>query len=771
MAALDYISFGDFEVPPLDLSAFSVPTRTQDPAWELESECSDTTSGKGADEESDATLPQQEAASSSDLSNLNGGHKSSNSHTEQHSPSIQKVGKQEPLPGPSEHQTILSAPDTATLKPSSGPAADPVVVSMAEKPNTGNTAPSKTIQANQEAKEISITSDGCYYLSVDASRLQTSKQLRAAVCRKLGLASDTKLLIYLITDDGVTGEEALADGAFVKEVLFPRDHSLAKFLVLQDTHQHAGPQRSSEAGLPTGSTIPAVKQGQRISNHYGSDPLALYMVQTHDTQARDSTLPPYKPTQSYSAGISGVGLKIDTPAKNRTKDLSTTRPESKDVPPSKMGHVQSFPSFSSPGMPTSSCPTAPGSSVQQSIKDRYQFLRTGSPPTLEAFKSSLPKPNTPVPRQSRREVPDEDEQIKIRDGSRARNVPVDFVSGELCDHCQTLGHQRFHCNVCNYVFCDPCWMLQFPHRVPRSGPGVLPHEKTDVHIAKKISNVFSPQSKEEQREKLHMDDIDTTWFGVVREGHERPMFQDYGRYATLVATVKEMRLGTISSLSTTSATEEALYPSLVSFVGQTGAGKSSLIKLLIDLKSDEDEPFETPVVGAAGSDVATSEDVHLYLDPDSSSSESQAPLLFADCEGLEGGERDPAGAKFKRKMASVQNGAYGGLRKPTSERELAWADTPKKQSRDFAVAHLYPRLLYTFSDVIVFVLKNPRYVLCRAGEELELLRGSCAVSRNWHPRSHISHNLLKKAQNTGTSPLGLSSPSFCGHGCAYLQEH
>lgn len=320
---------------------------------------------------------------------------------------------------------------------------------------------------------------------------------------------------------------------------------------------------------------------------------------------------------------------------------------------------------------------------------------------------SLQDPDNPDLRQSRREQ-SQTEQVKIRDGSRARHIPVNFVSGELCDYCQTCGHRRFHCNVCKFVFCDPCWELQFPHRVKQTAAGALPHERTDPHIAKKIGNVLSPQLKEEQREQQHIDDIDTTWFGVVREGHERPLLQDYGRYATLVASVKELRLGSISSLSASSDCGEALYPSLVSFVGQTGAGKSSLIKLLIDLKSDEDEPFETPVVGAAGRDVATSEDVHLYLDPDSS--ESQAPLLFADCEGLEGGERDPVGAKLKRKMASLQNNAPGDRRKPTSERELVWADTPKKQSRDFAVAHLYPRLLYTFSDVIVFVLKNPRCV-------------------------------------------------------------
>jgi energy-coupling factor transporter ATP-binding protein EcfA2 len=167
----------------------------------------------------------------------------------------------------------------------------------------------------------------------------------------------------------------------------------------------------------------------------------------------------------------------------------------------------------------------------------------------------------------------------------------------------------------------------------------------------------------------------------------------------------------------TQAGRDSRTPSLVSFVGQTGAGKSTLIKLIIDLAPDGSEFFTTPVIGATGAHVPTSEDVHLYLDP--RTADGSSPLLFADCEGLEGGEREPVGALFKKKRRSDKKpeGSMGGrisrAMKIISERELTWAENPSMRTREFAVTNLYPRLLYTFSDVIVFVLKNPRFVLER----------------------------------------------------------
>jgi len=143
-----------------------------------------------------------------------------------------------------------------------------------------------------------------------------------------------------------------------------------------------------------------------------------------------------------------------------------------------------------------------------------------------------------------------------------------------------------------------------------------------------------------------------------------------------------------------------------------GAGKSTVVKLIIDLHSTQEEGDATPVVGSAGEDVPTSGDVHLYPDPQTF--ESDTPILYAGCEGLDGGEREPKATAFRKKEKISKVGRVGSFekrmqRRPhTSERDLRWADTNVKRSRAFAVTHLYPRLLYTFSDVVVFVLKNPK---------------------------------------------------------------
>lgn len=163
----------------------------------------------------------------------------------------------------------------------------------------------------------------------------------------------------------------------------------------------------------------------------------------------------------------------------------------------------------------------------------------------------------------------------------------------------------------------------------------------------------------------------------------------------------------------------------------TGAGKSTLIKMLIDRQasgSQDGSRYYSPVTSSNQDRTATTGDVHIYADP--SSAFSTTPLLFVDCEGLNGGEAMPKQLRHHqsqdpRQATRPSHAAAPPPYEPTatgeadhgrryvrsrhnSKRTIAWARTPQTRKREFAVSQLYPRVLYTFSDVVVFVLRNPR---------------------------------------------------------------
>ena len=115
--------------------------------------------------------------------------------------------------------------------------------------------------------------------------------------------------------------------------------------------------------------------------------------------------------------------------------------------------------------------------------------------------------------------------------------------------------------------------------------------------------------------------------------------------------------------------------------------------------------LKTPVTGSNKDDRSpTSGNVHLYLDPETA--DKDLPILYADCEGLEGGETKPRANMFSRifKSETVED-----LPAHTQRPIKVSADkNPKEGTREWAVKTVYPRLLYTFSDTIVFVLQNTR---------------------------------------------------------------
>jgi energy-coupling factor transporter ATP-binding protein EcfA2 len=242
----------------------------------------------------------------------------------------------------------------------------------------------------------------------------------------------------------------------------------------------------------------------------------------------------------------------------------------------------------------------------------------------------------------------------------------------------------------------------------------LPHEKADPAIVQRLKDILSPPCDHEEQQMLHVEDEDTTWFGLAKDKDNQSTFEDYGRYSAIMAE--------------SNTTEyQSRYPHLVSFIGQTGAGKSTIIKMLIDQQEslhtslDREWGFPSPVVGSiTNGNVPTSGDVHLYSDP--TTYHSEYPMLLADCEGLEGGENTPISAQYREKAATTHEGKnkekdrHKTSSKPklitkslnAKQRILTWANCPEKSKRQHAVTELYPRLLYTFSDVVVFVLRNAK---------------------------------------------------------------
>jgi hypothetical protein len=196
---------------------------------------------------------------------------------------------------------------------------------------------------------------------------------------------------------------------------------------------------------------------------------------------------------------------------------------------------------------------------------------------------------------------------------------------------------------------------------------------------------------------LHEEDERTKWFGVARDDAGETVFEDYGRYAALASDTAQM------------AGTEHRYPQLVSFVGVTNAGKSTIVKMLVQRSATRrdksfDEAFPSPVVGSVLDDTrTTSGNVHLYIDP--AKHLDPLPTFFADCEGFEGGEQAPLGTQYQEHSRRERDGHPEPW---VNTRPIKWADRDEYRRREYAVTVLYPRILYSFSDCVVFVLRNPK---------------------------------------------------------------
>ncbi|TVY37236.1 hypothetical protein LOCC1_G007153, partial [Lachnellula occidentalis] len=293
-------------------------------------------------------------------------------------------------------------------------------------------------------------------------------------------------------------------------------------------------------------------------------------------------------------------------------------------------------------------------------------------------------------------------------------TPGSAAESNSCIQCGDYSLTLYYCNLCD----------NWTPPQGQTGPGGILHEKTDQTVADKLRATFEASPDDQEQAAMFQADENTAWFGVVKDESGDLIFHDYGRYADIIAEISRDR----------GSRHNNEFPGLVCFVGETGARKSSLIKVLIELsEADGDTHHQTPVVGSVRhQDVPTSGDVHLYTDPKTYLSDN--PILYADCEGLAGGEREPKGARsrlmkhmngepktdqrtksFQKSQRNLQH---------SSEREITWAT--KTDSRvmksarniqEFPKCQSTPVLTFTSFRVIENVIEK---LIEWAGAALEM---------------------------------------------------
>ncbi|KAJ8064436.1 hypothetical protein OCU04_006775 [Sclerotinia nivalis] len=219
--------------------------------------------------------------------------------------------------------------------------------------------------------------------------------------------------------------------------------------------------------------------------------------------------------------------------------------------PDTMAHISPMPS------PSPSAQQMYESKRSSNLTVPSYFASTTTPQSLSTLDIDLLS-TTPRSRQ-----PSHASQMSMQSNAKPiKQAPSRSASiTEPCVVCSSTSTKTYTCIQCNNY-----WSKERPHRPGAVGFDGRPHEKTDKKVVDRLRKILEPKRSPQEQQQQHKIDEGTTWFGTARDSANLPIFQDYGRYAKIMA---QSRLNG----------HKVRYPQLVSFVGQTGAGKNTLVKM------------------------------------------------------------------------------------------------------------------------------------------------------------------------------------------------
>ncbi|KAH6988598.1 hypothetical protein EDB80DRAFT_816998 [Ilyonectria destructans] len=253
---------------------------------------------------------------------------------------------------------------------------------------------------------------------------------------------------------------------------------------------------------------------------------------------------------------------------------------------------------------------------------------------------------------------------------------------DTCLNC-TKVEKLYACSQCGLKLCNIC--IGFHHS--RSG-----HEpKIDSKEHKAVKWMLGKVGKwvELTKEKLFQEDESTKWFGIWRDSKD-----------SLLWLIETPRFEHLLLESRNRSESIRTFPRLVAFVGQTGVGKSTIVRGLMSARGGEGlNEHESPLAAIADGTPcrSTTGEVNLYADLATFATDS--PILFADCEGFDGTE--PLAAQYQSRWHS-KDIRYQDYR--IGESSIHTTDRAK------AAREIYPRFLYIFSDVICLVVEQTRLI-------------------------------------------------------------